>query len=267
MLNKLRSLSYKYAVISSVVIALVFYLVYDAVGRLFSIMPESLVRDFSYQILAMIYPLGFVLLFGFASSFKSEKFLKGLGAGLFLLICELLILFSQLINSSLDENTVWKPWYLIVYGIVRVVGIAVREEAVFRATIQNILAKKYANSIKGIWFTAIVSAVIFGLIHAFNIFVGVDVGASLIQAVVNIGVGLLFAAIYLRSANIWVMILLHTVTDAAGLFTSLFCSSTVTEVMNGISWQSFAIGAIMVAVAAFLLRPSKCREILARGAQ
>ena len=263
MLNKLRSLTYKYAVISSVLIALAFYVIYDGVGHIFALMPDSLVRDYMYQITAMLYPVGIALIFGFASSYKSEKFFKGLRVGLFLLIFELIILLAQLLNSTMNESLTWKPWYLIIYGVVMVVGIAVREEAIFRVTIQNILAKRYASSVGGVWFVAIISAVIFGLIHAFNIFVGVDPVSALIQALVNVCVGMLFSAIYLRCANVWVLMLLHAVTDTAGLFNSLFFTNvTIADDMSGITWQTFILAAVMLAIAAFLLRPSKCREIL-----
>ncbi len=47
------------------------------------------------------------------------------------------------------------PWDLMVVGVVSVIGVGVREECIYRETIQNIVAKKHANSVKGIWINRI----------------------------------------------------------------------------------------------------------------
>ena len=116
---------------------------------------------------------------------------------------------------------------------------------------------------KGIWITAIVGGLIFGVMHLGNIFSGVDPTAVFQQVVSAIFSGLVFSAIYLRSGNIWVVILLHTLIDTVGLVPSTFLGATLTENLNDASWgvATLVLWVAEIGYAAFLLRPSKCKEI------
>ncbi len=53
----------------------------------------------------------------------------------------------------------------------------------------------------------------FGLTHGFNIFAGADPGATACQVVYAACIGFLFAVIYLKTGDIWITMLLHTVVD------------------------------------------------------
>ena len=263
MITKLRNLTYKYAIPSAIIIAVVSYLIMISVGKIFALFPKSLVTSYTKEIINILSPIGIVILFGFATSFKSKKFFRGLLCGISLFAYQCLsFIFNFII--TVDESVTWKPWYLIIFGVFSIICVAIREECIYRATIQNILTKKYLKSTKGIWITAIVSALIFGLIHAFNIFTGVKISAALIQAVSSVGIGLFFAALYLRCGNIWVLITVHTITDLSGLFSSTFLNKTTTEALSTIPIQSLLISFVFVLIAIFLLRPSKCKEILQR---
>ena len=264
MLKKLRNWTYQHAISSAVLIALLFYLMMKGVSVIFSLLPNSTAVSYLQQIVGILYPIGIMIFFGFANAFKSKKFFKGLLCSMALTVLQAFVLVVFFAESLSDPATVWKPWNLILFGLISVVGIGIREECVFRATIQNILAKKYANSAKGIWITAIVSALIFGLIHAFNVFSGVDLLPAVVQAFTNVGIGLFFAALYLRSGNLWVLIFVHTLTDTAGLAGSVFLYQSDIAVISSMSWQSLIGGLIFLGISCFLLRPSKCKEILAR---
>jgi membrane protease YdiL (CAAX protease family) len=175
------------------------------------------------------------------------------------------MLLVLLLDFSGNPESNWNPWYLIIYGVFTIVGVGVREECIYRATLQNILAKKYANSVKGIWITVIVSSIIFGLSHVPNIFFNVTPSAVLDQSISAVFVGILFGAVYLRSGNLWVLILIHTLTDVASLSSSIFLRNVSdVEVMNqqlSFSWGSMIYNLILVGIAAFLLRPSKFKQI------
>ena len=81
-------------------------------------------------------------------------------------------------------------------------------------------------------------------------------------------IGVLWAAIYLRSGNIWSLIVLHAVTDIVGLAGSNFLvGSTDIEQMS--ETMAFSLGKLItwllyIAYAIYLLRPSKCEEIFER---
>lgn len=262
MLTKFRSFVYKYAIPSAVILALLFYAIMQGVAALFRALHGGVAVRYIYEIVCMLYPMGFVVLFGFADSFKSKKFFKGILCGIALVAIQAFALAVQFAEAVSGDHA-WKPWYLILLGIISVIGIGIREESFFRATIQNILAKKYGGSVKGVWLTAIVSALIFGLIHAFNIFAGVEPLPAVIQAITNVGIGLFFAALYLRSGNFWTLVAVHALTDTAGLFESIFLNKSEIAVISSIPWQSLIGGVIFIGVSVFLLRPSKCKEIVA----
>ena len=112
--------------------------------------------------------------------------------------------------------------------------------------------------------SAIASAIIFGLIHAFNFLMGVELLPAVIQAVTNVGIGLFFASVYLRGGNFWSLVLIHTVVDLNGLFKSTFCYVDQASVISSIPVTSLIAGVVFIAISIFLLRPSKCKEIVER---
>lgn len=263
MLKKIRSLTYQYAIPAVFVIYILLDLLLHGVGQLLSFLPRTLPMGFLTEIIMILVPVGFVFFFGFSHTFKKGNLLRGLICFLPIIVSQMLLLGLFFSENLGNPEANWKPWYLIVYGVFSVVGIGIREECFYRATIQNILAKKYANSVKGIWITVIVSATIFGLTHISNIFFGMDPLAVLNQVISAAFLGLLFGAVYLRSGSIWALILVHTLTDLAGLAGSTFMYISDIEDLNRISFskEKIFIWLIYAGIAVFLLRPSKCKQI------
>ena len=264
MLKKIRSLTYQYAIPAAFIVFVVFDLLLMGLGRLLSLLPKSLPMAYLTEVILMLVPAVIVFIFGFSSAFKKGSFFRGLICFLPFVVFQMLVLAIFFSENLGDPEANWNPWYMMVYGVFSIVGVGVREECIYRATIQNILAKKHANSVKGIWITVIIGAIIFGLTHVTNIFFGMDPLAVLAQVVSVIFVGLLFGAVYLRSGNIWVLILIHTLTDVASLASSIFLRNiSDIEVMNQISWswKKLIVWFLYVGLTAFLLRPSKCKQI------
>ena len=126
---------------------------------------------------------------------------------------------------------------------------------------------KYAKDKKGLWFSVIVSGLVFGFIHITNIFHGVELPGLIAQMTSAVAAGLLFMAIYLRGGNLWVLMLVHAVIDSAGMFESSFTVTTVTAVdqVSGLN----PVGAVInifayTCIVLFLLRKSKHPAIFAR---
>ena len=265
MLKKIRSLTYQYAIPAAFIVFAVFDLLLMGLGQLLSLLPKSLPMAYLTEVILMLVPAVIVFIFGFSSAFKKGSFFRGLICFLPFVVFQMLVLAIFFSENLGDPEANWNPWYMMVYGVFSIVGVGVGEECIYRATIQNILAKKHANSVKGIWITVIVSAIIFGLTHVTNIFFGMDPLAVLAQVVSVIFVGLLFGAVYLRSGNIWVLILIHTLTDVASLASSIFLRNiSDIEVMNqqlSFSWKKLIVWFLYVGLTAFLLRPSKCKQI------
>ena len=233
-------------------------------ARILSLLPPTLPMKYLTSIILMLVPVAFVFLFGFSSAFKKDNLSKGWLSFLPFIVVPLLFLVVFILTNLGNPKANWKPWYLMIYGVFAIVEVGVREECFYRATIQNILTKKYANSVNGIWIAAIVSSIIFGLTHISNLFFGVNPHAVLIQMTSATTIGFLFGAIYLRSGNIWLLILIHTLTDVAALEESIFFNNiSDIESMNqySFSWKWLIVRLIYVGIAVFLLRPSKRKQI------
>ena len=263
MLKKIRELTHRYAIVSSILIAILFILFLNGTSLAFRLLPPLAPVQYAKEIFLMLCSVGLVILLGFKSTFKFKGFLKGLLCASVIIVFMLFSLGMFFVNTTSNPDTVWASTGMIIFGLFQAIGIGVREECFFRGAIQNILAKKYANSVKGVWIAALVTSVIFALIHSLNVFAGYDPLIVLIQTISAVASGLFFAAIYLRSGNIWVLILLHTLIDTVGLVPSTFLGATLTENLNDTSWgvATLILWVAEIGYAAFLLRPSKCKEI------
>ena len=97
-----------------------------------------------------------------------------------------------------------------------------------------------------------------------NLLYDMDPLAVLSQVISAAVVGLLLGAVYLRSGSLWALILIHTLTDIAGLAQSTFLHN-VNDIENmnqlTLSWASPILWLGYIGLAIFLLRPSKCKQI------
>lgn len=146
-------------------------------------------------------------------------------------------------------------------------AVGFSEELLFRGLIQNVLADCFGrDTARGVWLTAIVSGVIFGLTHLSNIFTaGITLLAGAMQAVAAAGVGVYFGAIYARCGNLWVLICLHSLNDFAALVTSgLWETGSVVETISSYGPERLLSVILYGGLAAFLLRRKKMAQITGR---
>jgi membrane protease YdiL (CAAX protease family) len=232
---------------------------------LFGLFPKNLALDFLNEIILIAVPVALVFLFGFSSAFKRGNFLRGLLCALPLLAFLVLSLFNFFNKNLGNPEVCWQSWYMIAFGLFGMIGVGIREECIFRGIVQNIIAKKHANSVKGIWLTAILGGFIFGLGHLQNLFVGMEPYAVFTQVISASVSGIFYSAIYLRSGSLWALIFIHALTDTASLSkTVFFAGMTDVDVANQqlvLSWGALALFLGFIALTAFLLRPSKCKQI------
>ena len=263
MIKKIRSLTDQYAIAAAFIAVVLIDLLLLGIGRFFALFPQTLLTEYLKESILILVPIALVFFFGFSRTFKKGSISRGLLCFLPLIIANLLALGIFFSNNLGNPEAIWKPWHLIIYGLFTVVGIGIREECVYRAVIQNIIAKKHANSVKGIWLTVIVSSIIFGLTHLSNLLFGMNPFAVLSQVTTATCLGFLFSAVYLRNGSIWVLMLVHTLVDTASLAKSVFLDSTDMEIANQLSfsWGTLIFCLCLIGLTAFLLRPSKCQQI------
>ena len=264
MLKKIKSFADKYAIIAAFIAFIVIDLFLYGIAALLNLLPNLLPLKFLSQALLIAIPVAIVFLFGFRGAFQRKNFFRGVLCGLPYIACYSVIMALVLANNLGNPEATLQPWNLILYSLFSILGVGIREECIYRATVQNIVAKKYANSVKGIWITAIVGAFIFGIMHAGNFFTTTTNPSSIVVQIISaMFSGLVIGAIYLRSGNIWVVILIHTLIDTAGLVPFSFLGVTLDESLNQIvwDWTKLILWVAEIGYAAFLLRPSKCKQI------
>ena len=150
------------------------------------------------------------------AGFQRKGFLKGLKYGIpfFVIgIGSLMVGNAGTSTSSLQfisaGNTVLFTCNMLLVGL--------SEELWMRSLILNLFLRQYGLSKKGIWISIVLSAVIFGLVHIPNIRFVAPI--TLIAQVLNAAsAGVLFAAIFIKSRNIWATAIIHAVVDWLSLF-------------------------------------------------
>ena len=90
------------------------------------------------------------------------------------------------------------------------------EETVFRGMILYALLRAWGDTKSGILKAALISSVLFGLVHAPNVLFGTPLLTMLAQLGYAFLLGLFFAALLLRSGSIWVAVVAHGLIDAVG---------------------------------------------------
>jgi membrane protease YdiL (CAAX protease family) len=136
------------------------------------------------------------------------------------------------------------------------------EEVAFRGLgIANYMRTiKSEKQIKHIFW---LSTILFAAVHITNIFSGGSPVAGIFQVVYCVGVGAILGAVYLRTANLWVVMIAHFTLDFAGLINSYYTST------GGLSTQLIAsdyvnlvVSAIGIVTALILLSPKNYPQIM-----
>ena len=191
-----------------------------------------------------------------------EGMLKGdLPLGFLLGLIELGYVLISYVPNLIDGSFRIKPLTLTILFVSLTAGI--KEEVVFRGVIISTLMRQWKdrNLFRQ---AALVSGIVFGLIHAANIFAGADPLQTLFQVIGSVSVGFIFAAVYLRTGSILPCMFYHALHDII----AIACESNVSE--NGImSARAFwwgdvfnlAMAAVMAAAAFWLLRDAKTEQI------
>jgi hypothetical protein len=145
--------------------------------------------------------------------------------------------------------------------------IGVNEELLTRGIILHLFLDRFKDTRAGILLAVFFSSLIFGETHMFNVFSGVSVGGALIQSAEAAAIGSVFAAVYIRSNNIWITVIAHALIDFAALMPSgLFAEGTIVDTVNMKVTVSgmCAVIALFLMPTAYLLRPEKLDEIIAQ---
>lgn len=189
------------------------------------------------------------------AGFNKKGFKKGLILGIpFIIIGIGSVIFS---NMGTDfSNIKHISIFNTILFTINMLFVGINEEVWMRGLVLNGLMKKYEKS--SIWKPIIISSLIFGLVHLPNIFF-VEPLTLLIQVINAMCGGILFATIFIKSKNIFSVIVIHALTD----WISLFVASCFIGANSALS-MSINLGQALFMIAGGSLPPITISMILLR---
>lgn len=193
---------------------------------------------------------------------RGTGFWDGLLVGMFpfVLLC-LSLSFNVGLIGPPEDAVVKAAWRIVVF-LVTVFLIGLAEEALFRGVIARTLLEHFGTSRAGVWKAVVVSGVFFGAGHAINLLESEPLGV-LIQCCITAALGMLYAAIYFRTGNLWVVVFLHAFQDTAALInTGLYDGMTsVSETVSSYDPSMLVSVLLYLVPIFFLLRKKRLPEI------
>lgn len=141
---------------------------------------------------------------------------------LFLLPCLIIAIDNFPFYSYFSGNMQFIPfeiWDVLLF-LCYCICIGVFEECVFRGILFSVLAEHFGNNRKGFLKTYVVSSLVFGLAHLFNLFAGAGIGPTLLQVGYTILTGGLFCFAFIKTKNILCAAGVHAVYNFCGLLLS-----------------------------------------------
>ena len=108
-------------------------------------------------------------------------------------------------------------------------AIGLFEETAFRGVVLLGIMEKRRNGTKDLFVSIVLSSAVFGVIHLVNLFTS-SPGAVLLQIGYSFLIGAMCAVVLIRTANIWLCVVLHAVYD--------FCGSLVPTFGDGVIWTA-----------------------------
>ena len=195
---------------------------------------------------------------------KGKGFIKGMPLAAWPLCFSLLALAMQS-KLAISEGNSLNDSTTIMLFIVCMFMVGLSEELCTRAIIAESLLEHYGTNKKGIYEACIVSGVLFGLLHLFNL--GSSDALSVIVQVFAAGAGgVTYAAIYFRSGNIWITVFIHMLNDIGtgayyGLFNCGNLANGLSNDTNGSPLYGLVLVIPEVIVTLYLLRDNKLYEI------
>ena len=130
------------------------------------------------------------------------------------------------------QASVSAPWSRILLLAAECFSIGLFEEMAFRGVVLLGIMEKRRKSTKDLFISIVLSSAVFGLVHLVNLFTS-SPGAVLLQIGYSFLIGAMCAVVLIRTANIWLCVLLHAVYD--------FCGSLVPMFGEGVIWNAPAV--------------------------
>lgn len=256
----LKSISQNHCFIFSVIVVVIALILDPLIVKIFSLIGTG---EYLPKIMGQIIP-GILILQIIRWILPKQKIgfgKNGLLAGIALGWIFIIYSVNNLELSFISQNGIIMPRLATAVGsVLYSIAIGFYEEIMMRGLILNNFISKWGHTKKGIYKAVTLSSVIFGVAHLVNLIYIPDLRiATIAQIVYATTIGMFFASIYLRSKNIWSVILLHALFDFAASFKYVF-STAVNEVSDITVGNAIALNILLLPLAfigMYLLRKVK----------
>lgn len=206
----------------------------------------GIIQAVARLVLSVILWISINRLFNIKIKIKKAGFLKGfLWYGLILIIA---ILFQFASNYQPPEKNFPEALPLVIYFFIVTLAIGIYEELLCRGLLFNSFKNYFGDTKKGIYLSAILSSLVFGIMHLVNLIWSPSLIISTIcQVIYSTFVGFLFCVIYYRSQNLISCMLLHGIFDFTAYFWFTFSDSLFQQTLNSNSIDiSIGNGALLI---------------------
>lgn len=158
-----------------------------------------------------------VTLFLFRGQLSALKFtVKDKRAFLFCLLPLAVAVVNFPFSALASGGASVKDLSYIPLFVLLCVTIGGTEELLFRALLHREIKESFARKKNGYLCSVLLSGAIFGIWHLVNLFYGAGFGATALQVGYTFLLGMMFAAVYDRTENVWLCVMLHALFDVGG---------------------------------------------------
>ena len=198
-------------------------------------------------------------------------FFRGLFTGGFMIVMAVFAIISAIISRM--DSLAFRGKGTILFSTVLFIFTGMAEEFMFRGITADVVLRRGFGAVRGedvaeitpgrVWEAVFVSGLLFGLMHGLNLLTAPTLGV-IVQMISAVLLGMVIAAIYCRSGNIWVVAAIHAFNDIAAGFPTLVLRSDGGGISGiiGSYGLTHLLSLIPYAVVLIvLLRRSKMKEI------
>ncbi|MDO9629402.1 MAG: type II CAAX endopeptidase family protein [Acholeplasmataceae bacterium] len=152
--------------------------------------------------------------FGYSSilSFKNVK------KSLLIMIPAFIISINNfpIIAYLSGRTTLTEPIYRVYLFLIECLSVGFFEEILFRGIILMFLVKKLEHVKNGLLISIVLSSLMFGFIHILNLYSGASVSSTFLQIGYSFLIGMMWAVMFLKTGNLWLVMLLHATFNFFG---------------------------------------------------
>ena len=199
-------------------------------------------------------------------------FFRGLFTGGFMIVMAVFAIISAIISRM--DGLAFRGKGTILFSTVLFIFTGMAEEFMFRGITADVVLRRGFGAVRGedvveitpghVWKAVFISGLLFGLMHALN-FLSARPEGVVVQMLSAVLLGMVIAAVYCRSGNIWAVAAIHAFNDiAAGFPTLILRGDGGISGIIGSYGLSHLLSLIPYAVVLIIiLRPGKIKEIAA----